>query len=76
MKRATNVKVIFICYTCDFNPRPREKGDLQCSAIDGYTKDFNPRPREKGDFILTLNKYWDINFNPRPREKGDIIHSK
>ena len=55
----------------DFNPRPREEGDLGLYSIDIVLCDFNPRPREEGD------RYNDVyidgagHFNPRPREEGD-----
>ena len=33
----------------DFNPRPREGGDLVARHGDHGGDDFNPRPREGGD---------------------------
>ena len=33
----------------NFNPRPREEGDLLIVFASGVASDFNPRPREEGD---------------------------
>ena len=33
----------------DFNPRPREEGDLKGDKNFNVPRDFNPRPREEGD---------------------------
>ena len=33
----------------DFNPRPREEGDLTDFKVGLEVGDFNPRPREEGD---------------------------
>ena len=33
----------------DFNPRPREEGDIVNGIRDILDEDFNPRPREEGD---------------------------
>ena len=34
----------------DFNPRPREEGDIFWVTFLGVVCYFNPRPREEGDF--------------------------
>ena len=38
----------------NFNPRPREEGDLRVLLIVHYLKHFNPRPREEGDKRLHI----------------------
>ena len=35
----------------DFNPRPREEGDLFENGRLAFATDFNPRPREEGDYL-------------------------
>ena len=61
--------------TCDFNPRPREEGDLVIFAIQNLIKNFNPRPREEGDMFYKWDKVEIQDFNPRPREEGDLYCS-
>ena len=46
-------------YPCEqalinFNPRPREEGDLVLYSIEIVLCDFNPRPREEGDIVTTM----------------------
>ena len=48
-----------------FNPRPREEGDRQMTALSFVPRDFNPRPREEGD----------IRFVVFPLERGISIHA-
>ena len=36
-------------YSGDFNPRPREEGDLADILYLCTAYNFNPRPREEGD---------------------------
>ena len=35
----------------DFNPRPREEGDMMCTVQSVSIQNFNPRPREEGDMF-------------------------
>ena len=39
-------------YVFNFNPRPREEGDSDCSDLRNVPRDFNPRPREEGDYAV------------------------
>ncbi len=74
MKRATDYVKTKPVSTIDFNPRPREEGDMTEFSHILRCFDFNPRPREEGDHegILDINKI--VNFNPRPREEGDATN--
>ena len=56
----------------DFNPRPREEGDLFHCLYYTALLYFNPRPREEGDGWGAAVKGQPPNFNPRPREEGDL----
>ena len=60
----------------DFNPRPREEGDVKPPVTITMVFDFNPRPREEGDISLPINEGIKVNFNPRPREEGDLPRRK
>ena len=56
----------------DFNPRPREEGDV-ILGLDFVKKDnFNPRPREEGYMRFISADKNSFYFNPRPREEGDF----
>ena len=56
----------------NFNPRPREEGDLEHIFSSISAGNFNPRPREEGDiYCVKMRLNWD-DFNPRPREEGDM----
>ena len=55
----------------DFNPRPREGGDLSINHIFLIVNNFNPRPREGGDDLRPDDAQGRQHFNPRPREGGD-----
>ena len=56
----------------DFNPRPREEGDVDLSAPPQPDRVyFNPRPREEGDVNKLVSLIDELDFNPRPREEGD-----
>ena len=57
----------------NFNPRPREEGDVKQRADMSVKQNFNPRPREEGDQILPRRFHAVDNFNPRPREEGDAF---
>ena len=60
-------------YISDFNPRPREEGDLPHLQWADEALYFNPRPREEGDLATPdANTIRSIDFNPRPREEGDL----
>ena len=49
VKRATNSFEFPNIYQIDFNPRPREEGDLVHCLYYTVSLYFNPRPREEGD---------------------------
>ena len=38
----------------NFNPRPREEGDVLWNVCFTLEFDFNPRPREEGDDTLNI----------------------
>ena len=56
----------------NFNPRPREEGDLTNGIFINNMVHFNPRPREEGDENHKDSPSGQRNFNPRPREEGDV----
>ena len=71
MKRATNRYVCKSCSVRDFNPRPREEGDL-AELIDELGEQISihalvKRATLKMLFLTVFTK----DFNPRPREEGD-----
>ena len=72
MKRATDGKLLPKQIKGDFNPRPREEGDLLTHLPCIRTSYFNPRPREEGDLIADSQVNVPCDFNPRPREEGDV----
>ena len=72
MKRATKDEFISADYKVNFNPRPREEGDLKGDKNFNVPRDFNPRPREEGDSFHYLYCTKPVYFNPRPREEGDF----
>ena len=39
-------------YSFDFNPRPREEGDIYTQSGWCAADYFNPRPREEGDLQI------------------------
>ena len=43
------VIVVYVFAEVDFNPRPREEGDIRADKNSFWISDFNPRPREEGD---------------------------
>ena len=49
VKRATFVLSGQYFRIMDFNPRPREEGDLLRPQFRCHRGHFNPRPREEGD---------------------------
>ena len=49
VKRATLDDDYFNIAKQNFNPRPREEGDLSPTSNIQPAVDFNPRPREEGD---------------------------
>ena len=50
VKRATADDAELRCYIENFNPRPREEGDVVQCLRQSRKDDSNPRPREEGDF--------------------------
>ena len=54
VKRATCGNFVKIRHANDFNPRPREEGDLKGDKNFNVPRDFNPRPREEGDKYKVL----------------------
>ena len=72
MKRATHLIVFASGVASDFNPRPREEGDLSLKIFTDFFDNFNPRPREEGDRSGAESTLTDLYFNPRPREEGDM----
>ena len=50
MKRATELVNFRVHKVDNFNPRPREEGDINSSSVVMFTRYFNPRPREEGDY--------------------------
>ena len=71
MKRATVLLFFLPAFFFNFNPRPREEGDIANDWAEGVLNDFNPRPREEGDSSIIVAGISLIDFNPRPREEGD-----
>ena len=49
VKRATVIPLPHVGNHVDFNPRPREEGDISEICSPYLHGDFNPRPREEGD---------------------------
>ena len=49
VKRATGWGTAVKGQPPNFNPRPREEGDLKGDKNFNVPQDFNPRPREEGD---------------------------
>ena len=72
MKRATVLDRGLLVLCTNFNPRPREEGDLTAYLTHGTLTNFNPRPREEGDSHICLRALSVWHFNPRPREEGDL----
>ena len=71
VKRATFVLSGQYFRIMDFNPRPREEGDLNYNDRRLQIQYFNPRPREEGDKRGQSDGNERRCFNPRPREEGD-----
>ena len=49
VKRATKYPLVNQVFPLDFNPRPREEGDMHSIMPLIIVSNFNPRPREEGD---------------------------
>ena len=49
VKRATCAGKFFKLILVNFNPRPREEGDIITKTSKSTKRNFNPRPREEGD---------------------------
>ena len=71
VKRATAQREFITKSEANFNPRPREEGDITINGNFPCFKYFNPRPREEGDAPVTVRVSLTVYFNPRPREEGD-----
>ena len=72
MKRATNKTLKVYSNPSDFNPRPREEGDVTVSA-DAVAGDISIHALVKRATTGGTKKLsWSQYFNPRPREEGDI----
>ena len=54
VKRATSFITSEYNDYIDFNPRPREEGDISPATATLSKGDFNPRPREEGDLSLFI----------------------
>ena len=53
VKRATFTPTNTLALPFDFNPRPREEGDVAHTGTVSDVGNFNPRPREEGDLPNT-----------------------
>ena len=45
---------ISLLYMVNFNPRPREEGDVAHTGTVSDVGNFNPRPREEGDTTASI----------------------
>ena len=54
----------------NFNPRPREEGDVSPATATLSKGDFNPRPREEGE----ANLYNDYLYFEAKYHISDIFH--
>ena len=54
VKRATRLRSAIFFSNFDFNPRPREEGDMRIYAVAKGIFYFNPRPREEGDNYIEV----------------------
>ena len=72
VKRATPLKTAKASSCLDFNPRPREKGDLRENFSVLLLWYFNPRPREKGDQSNRILKTLQPRFQSTPSWKGRL----
>ena len=68
VKRATVKPPVIKTISSDFNPRPREEGDIKGFVSIKHFNYFNPRPREEGDVKPPVIKTISSDFNPLPRE--------
>ena len=58
---------------CDFNPRPREEGDLAPNS-SALLLDISIHALVKRATGFNTKHTFDItDFNPRPREEGDAL---
>ena len=51
VKRATIADELKKLEKENFNPRPREEGDIRTNVYNSLLRHFNPRPREEGDGV-------------------------
>ena len=65
MKRATVSPATATLSKGDFNPRPREEGDVALKVEVGAVPNFNPRPREEGDHLFNdiTSIFFDISIH-------------
>ena len=65
MKRATLIIPHIVDKSSDFNPRPREEGDIMLSNNEAKAVNFNPRPREEGDAgnVLGIHDFKRISIH-------------
>ena len=64
VKRATQFSTSSTTDRMNFNPRPREEGDIAVMIFIGSHKDFNPRPREEGDGVtVTPERFGGISIH-------------
>ena len=73
MKRETGNFNVMFGGADNFNPLPREEGDLQELLIINTIEYFNPLPREEGDALSLIDCIYAEHFNPLPREEGDDL---
>ena len=66
VKRATYGILLDKRHSSNFNPRPREEGDLYLRLCRTGNGDFNPRPREEGDFAKQNYTMLDNLFQSTP----------
>ena len=66
MKRATILTRNVAVDLADFNPRPREEGDIINLGCIQWGINFNPRPREEGDFTPLISLPSRLVFQSTP----------
>ena len=66
VKRATLLNTTTAQRAGDFNPRPREEGDVIVSLHKRHVIYFNPRPREEGDKTRQLFYIYQAKFQSTP----------
>ena len=56
----------------NFNPRPREEGDIVINSYLVAGMYFNPRPREEGDILRILQLQLPLRFQSTPSWRGRL----